>query len=85
MSVFRISMPLQGLIILENASNCVEVFIIKGTSVTSSESPRQSIRLYERFARINEKTVKITSGTSIPIRQNIALIDNFDVRFWKFV
>ena len=37
--------------------------------------------LYERFARINEKTVKIISGSSILIRQNNALIDNFDVKF----
>ena len=44
-----------------------------------------SIILKERLARINEKTVKITSGSSIRILQNLALIDNFDVRFWNFV
>ena len=38
-----------------------------------------NIILKERFARINEKTVRITSGCSILIRQNIAFIDNFDV------
>ena len=41
--------------------------------------------LTERFVRINEKALKITSGSSILIGQNIALIDNFDVRFLKYV
>ena len=30
---------------------------------------------------MNEKTVKLTSGSSILIRQNSALIEKFDVRF----
>ena len=40
-----------------------------------------SIILKELFARINEKTVKMTSGSLVLIRHNIALIDNVDLRF----
>ena len=40
-----------------------------------------SIILKKRFARVSEKTVNITSGSSILTGQNIALIDNFDVMF----
>ena len=36
--------------------------------------------LKERFARINEKTVKITSESSILIRHTIDLIDDFGFR-----
>ena len=40
-----------------------------------------SLILNKYISRIVEKTVKITSGSLTLIRQHIALIDNFDVRF----
>ena len=49
----------------------------------SSKAPTFSKRGYNKLADLSKKTVKITSGSSILIRQHYALIYNFDV--WKFV
>ena len=60
-------------IILKHFMNCL---------TTRMHSISLILHVYKRFARINEKTVNITSGSSKLLRQNIVLID-FDERFAK--
>ena len=60
----------------------VNLFLATITICTGPMPPINFVwSLYEKTRRFVEKTVKITSGSSILIRQHCILIYNFDVRF----
>ena len=49
-----------------------------------SKGVQMSILVNKYIVRLTEITIQISSGVSTLIRQHIALIDNFDLRFMEF-